>query len=487
MDIWKGEIELPDGGAIPDIELVATHDAAPTLDRISLRFLAVVDVSRIPLFLAISPPLEVYSQSQVTQNWFCALLLGGHGLEKDAEHWWEQASTIQSPLGILAQIQRETTNSASPTATEMLFYAHNPGLLADATSSPADASALTIHAIPLSSDLLRKHPPVSTPPQSPDASLPSGDSPIDGEFLPALFPDPGETQHSRKRQSVSSLFDEATERRKRARRKGGESIAAAAAASKPTNAPTLPLQHRRSVSDAFDPGRDAPSRPSSTDGVRNHGRTLSRSPSLSLSGDAVGVSSRKGSLLEGGKRTASGLSRVTSVADELGAGGSQEQSVESRNKDTVSRLVMAGMRMYGLQQRKKATARKGSITGAEEAVTPEDAARDEEYKLVYHQAYRGTVFAMRNYIATEPLALRMEQLREIVDKLLAIFCTDPLAMPLPVEHSSAAVTPAAQQPFGTPTAGVEGSPFAQRGGHFGNAVSLSGAKVHTPVIRRQGG
>lgn len=81
----------------------------------------------------------------------------------------------------------------------------------------------------------------------------------------------------------------------------------------------------------------------------------------------------------------------------------------------------------------------------------------------------------------------MEQLRETVDKLLAIFCTDPLVAPLPVEHSSAAVTPAGKQPFGTPTAGTEGSPFGQRGDSFGSAIGIGGRKIHTPVIRRQGG
>lgn len=352
-----------------------------------------VDVACIPLYLAVGPPLDVYSQSDATQEWFSALLPGGHVPEKDAEPWWQQTSTAQSPIGILIEIHQGANSTSSPAITEILFYAAISDVSANPTSSPTDATtAVTIKALPLSSDLFHKLPAVTTPPLSPQLPVPSDSDPlsITGEFLPPLFPDPNEAhhQHTRKRQSVSSLFDEATERRKRARRKGGEGISAAAASAsaKPITArPPPPLQHRRSVSDVLDPAKSAAgSRPGSSEG-----RPLSRSPSLS--GDAI--IGRKAAA-EGGKRSASGLSRVTSVTEGSAAGEAEgQQTVESRNKDVISRLVMAGMRMYGLQQRKK-TGRKGSMAGAEEVVTPEDAAKDEEYKLVYHQAYRGTVFAM---------------------------------------------------------------------------------------------
>lgn len=352
-----------------------------------------VDVARIPLYLAVGPPLDVYSQSDATQEWFSALLPGGHVPEKDAEPWWQQTSTAQSPIGILIEIHQGANSTSCPAITEILFYAAISDVSANPTSSPTDATtAVTIKALPLSSDLFHKLPAVTTPPLSPQLPVPSDSDPlsITGEFLPPLFPDPKEAhhQHTRKRQSVSSLFDEATERRKRARRKGGEGISAAAASAsaKPITArPPPPVQHRRSVSDVLDPAKSAAgSRPGSSEG-----RPLSRSPSLS--GDAI--IGRKAAT-EGGKRSASGLSRVTSVTEGSAAGEAEgQQTVESRNKDVISRLVMAGMRMYGLQQRKK-TGRKGSMAGAEEVVTPEDAAKDEEYKLVYHQAYRGTVFAM---------------------------------------------------------------------------------------------
>lgn len=376
----------------------------PSFDLVSLRFVAVVDVARVPLHLAIGSPLDVYSQSEATQDWFSALLLGGHETAKNVEPWW-QAATAQSPVGILTEARRENGDSPSPNLTEILFYAAGSGPGSTDTLSPEELN-LRINALPLSSDLLHKLPAVATPPLSPQ--LPAFKSELDdvcAEFLPPLF-DPPEVQeaNTRKRQSVSSIFDEATERRKRARRHGGESISAAASK---VNGPVLPLQHKRSTSsmglqELFDPQnhvRDAPSRPTSSEGIKP-GRKISRSPSLSIDPQAL---TRKG-LLDGQQGKRSSLSRVTSVADPT-----EEPTTESRNKDIISRLVMAGMRMYGLQQRKKPSRpRKGSMasdvatssypSAAEDAtISPEDAAKDEEYKLVYHQAYRGTVFAMVSF------------------------------------------------------------------------------------------
>jgi hypothetical protein len=74
--------------------------------------------------------------------------------------------------------------------------------------------------------------------------------------------------------------------------------------------------------------------------------------------------------------------------------------MESRNKDALSKVVMAAMRLHGLQQRKKSRLRRASTaldagefqqSNAEEDA--EEVARDEEYKLVYHQTYKGAAFA----------------------------------------------------------------------------------------------
>lgn len=52
--------------------------------------------------------------------------------------------------------------------------------------------------------------------------------------------------------------------------------------------------------------------------------------------------------------------------------------------------------------------------------------QDEEYKLIYHQTYKATVFAFRRDIESRDLGKEIEGVRDTVDKLLAIFCSDPL-------------------------------------------------------------
>jgi hypothetical protein len=133
----------------------------------------------------------------------------------------------------------------------------------------------------------------------------------------------------------------------------------------------------------------AHSRTNSTSGgtAEQNRRLLSRSPSISSD---IRPLSRKGPVDSMSKR--SSLSRVSSL--------NENASIEARNKDTISRLVMAGLRLYGFQPRKKPShSRRVSEVNAQapksggESLTQEDAERDEEYKLIYHQAYKGTVFA----------------------------------------------------------------------------------------------
>jgi hypothetical protein len=53
---------------------------------------------------------------------------------------------------------------------------------------------------------------------------------------------------------------------------------------------------------------------------------------------------------------------------------------------------MAGMRLYGLQSRKKTERSQGSPIVLDETA-PGAISQDDEYKLVYHQTYKGAVFA----------------------------------------------------------------------------------------------
>ncbi|KAK8152015.1 hypothetical protein BC567DRAFT_239238 [Phyllosticta citribraziliensis] len=151
---------------------------------------------------------------------------------------------------------------------------------------------------------------------------------------------------------------------------------------------------------------------------------------------------------------------------------------------------MAGMRMYGLQQRRrgnKVQPRRASVAVGvdsqqqDEEISPEDAARDEEYKLVYHQTYRGAVFAMRTHMSTRLLGQHVDQLRDVVDKLLAIFCNDPLRS-LADLPSAVPTTGDVKGSFGTPNPADDKSPFVDNVESFDGG----GSQVHTPVVRRTG-
>ena len=287
-----------------------------------------------------------------------------------ANEWWHFARS-QSPVGILVQVQAETDELPKPRITEILFYgtvAPPPaGILPAPLTSPhlhngqvEQLPELRVHALPLSSHLLHDQ----------DARPLTND---EAQFLPPLQrPQPAPTSPGRKR----DIFDDATIASRKARGRGGKGVAAAAAR-------TLDSQQ------AFDPRKsllsndDVASRPSA--------RPASRSPSVSS--DTRPMSRRGGS--EAHIRR-SNLSQVASPAAQ-----SEEQTTESRNKEALSKVVMAAMRMHGLQQRKKTKPGQAVIrTGPEESqplheATPTDSIiKDDEYKLIYHQTFKGAVLAL---------------------------------------------------------------------------------------------
>jgi hypothetical protein len=210
----------------------------------------------------------------------------------------------------------------------------------------------------------------------------------DAQFLAPLLPPNASSPGSPKRKRFEDMVDEATARRKKARRKGGEAVAAAASK---IDAPRPSSAHRKSLSIDSKAGNPIDTlrgnNVSQTSQVA--GRPFSRSPSFSSD---IRPLSRKGLLDGPGKRST--LSRVTSIS-----ATPEEQTIESRNKDALSRVVMAGMRMYGLQQRKKTNKFGRSsvaplVDSNDDEVAADEAAKDEEYKLIYHQTFKGAALAL---------------------------------------------------------------------------------------------
>ncbi len=257
------------------------------------------------------------------------------------------------------------------------------GLLQDPTETSLYGE-VAVYALPLSSDL------IYTP--SVHAGLPSLD-PTEAQFL-SLRTAPVSVDCSKKRDRLSSLFNEASDRRKKARRRGG-------ATSQSVVNPMV-LQRRgldgHSIKTEEDPN-EIQSQSDQLVGTPLGSRQPTPNQPAPRRKSAVPA---QRSLINKGppELKRSSLSQITSVD------GFQGSSLEARNKEAISRIVLAGMRIHGLQQRKStAGARSRSIrdTGAPRSATPsellpatmlvDDEDRDVEYKGVYHQTYKGALFA----------------------------------------------------------------------------------------------
>lgn len=421
-----------------------------------LRFLSVVDVAQLPVHILLGQQYNVSTNDHQAQKFLERTLLA---CSQEHEAWWK---TIQpeSPWGILVAVDRQNGfTDGTVRITELLLVAsrfqalNGQRLATPPASSPFEnaieaatdhQSGIQVLALAMSSDLL--HPGnLPSPPLSP---TPDDSEIIPGTFLPSRVSHPTEVIHeppTKKRRTATSTLDEATARRAAARRSGGEGISAAAAA-KPE------VSHRRTSSNT----------PLQT-------RPLSRSPSITSSRP---VSVRGPSTLEKQPSTLSRVQSLSALPQELPSEESAAAAAtEAKNKDIIARVVMAGMRLYGLAQssrKLRGKQQQRSDRTASPAPLPEDTATpqeleaerksDEEYKAVYHQVYKGVCFTFRAHMQTLALQGYTEPLREAADKLLALYCCDPLAQGLLGDEEK--FTPGGRKAYGSAKVEAEGkSPF----------------------------
>ena len=341
---------------------------------------------------------------------------------------------------------------ALPRITEMLIYGSvtdgdtrrmNAGLTSPAGSVLGSGMReKRVLALPLSSDLLYRgggdekfDSQGRFTPLSPASDGFGSGSPA-AYFLRPLFSESQTTSLSaRKRQRVVNLLDDAVLRHKKARRKGGDAIGRTIGSIEGVLSQSQQRPEPRSTTprtmteiekgDDLGLGKDDSQyrRPSLE---YRH----SRSPSVAsfqIAGPGR-PASRKGLLVES-KR--SSLHRVDSIvaANDGSPVPEQEKTIEQRNKDALSRIIMAGMRLYGLQQRRKSCkSRAASEVPSQGTTTPDIIAKGsaeevDEYKLIYHQTFKGAAFALRREIATSLISQAV--MRDVADKLLAIFSSDP--------------------------------------------------------------
>jgi hypothetical protein len=158
---------------------------------------------------------------------------------------------------------------------------------------------------------------------------------------------------------------------------------------------------------------------------------------------------------------------LSGLPDEAALETTAEANTEIKNKDSIARVVMAGMRLYGLSQSNRKLRvkqqRSGSASPSQETATADELEvernLDEQYKAVYHQVFKGVCFAFRAHMRAMLLQGYTEALREAADKLLAMYCSDPLAQGL-LGAADEKYTPGGRKAFGGVKAEGQGkSPF----------------------------
>ncbi|KAL8707157.1 MAG: hypothetical protein Q9220_007769 [cf. Caloplaca sp. 1 TL-2023] len=227
-----------------------------------------------------------------------------------------------------------------------------------------------------------------------------------------------------KRPKIETLFEDATQNRRLQKKRGGEGVAKAMSTlDSQISIPPLPSPNLANTSSQ--PKRGILSRASTTGSIIPIPDQQHRPPQPQPS--------RRPSLSTKPQRQSS-LHRVESALSPSLDPRSPEIQIEDdndiaqKNKTALSRVIMAGMRMYGLQQQ----ARKRSVSmmvdiesqcSLANDAEPGKALEQEEYKSIYHHTYKASSFVFRKYWARKQIG--QESLRDTVDAVLGKFCEDP--------------------------------------------------------------
>ncbi|KAL9101918.1 MAG: hypothetical protein Q9163_002884 [Psora crenata] len=427
--IWSGSIYIDEQGTTIDGLTNSSSSCTVLVDKIArLRFLSIIDLAGIPLHIIAGPSLEVQTANQTAINWFSDILFstdtdgGSNGAVN--EPWWLDPLK-QSEYGILLKVVHDHKRGEhGKEATEIVFYAAVDSAKPDLPTPPASSSpappnqalsqpqptSIRLYALPLCSNFIRRTQQLS--------SLCSPAAELEGQ---AYFVGDTTVKESMqiKRQRISSLFDDAAKQRKILKGRGGESVAQAMASIDRSAAKHVTPAQTRTASQEEISGVPA-----------SHKRSLSRASSMSsFPLDSVRPASRSGGL---GQCKRSSLHRVESaVSQHEGSMASEtDNTFAEYNKTALAKVIMAGMRLHGLQQKRKVgqvASRTGHSSNALLLAGGEIDHQDgkDEYKLVYHQAYKAALFAFRDRCNLHFIS--QEAMRDVVDKLLDLFCTGPLS------------------------------------------------------------
>ena len=388
------------------------------------------------------PCLDVWTDNERTEQWLHHCLSDGLKDEEieGSNPWWE-TSQGQSSNGILLSVHGGGNADGRPTPeiTEILLYAASSSMSALPTPPTSSSTGLDsqgydtssnqrFFALPLSSKIYKTLDEAPSITQADPASHGQ-----DFYYLPS--PPEAPFHHDdnpiTKRPKIETLFDEATQIRRLHKKRGGEGIAKAMAAMDARMAmPAL-----SSSSALPEPAKIQTQR------TRTPFSRASTTGCINLPTQTNPAASRPqpSHLATLPKAQRSSLSRAPSVLspsiDESRSSelpdGSDHNDIEQQNKNSLSRVIMAGMRMYGFQQPRKKSlsaldmAESQACSSSTSATVGTVQEQQDEYKAVYHQTFKAAAFVFRNQWGSSVLG--QEGLRDTADLFLRSFCRDPLS------------------------------------------------------------
>ena len=416
-----------------DVQIWAANPSTPILisQNAKLQFLSLVEVARIPLYLAAGPSYIVSTTNEATTRWLTKALLDYEESDLDRvasrKPWWTYPG-MQSDKGVLLMVEagNEEEHGIQNVVTEMLFFAavakSSPDLPTSPASSPAfcagdlndalnqNGKSIKVFALPICSNVigLVKDSMKIWSPNSQDSP-----SARQACFLP-YTDDPARITRlaPQKRQSISTLFEDATQKRRKLKGRGGESISQTMA-----GIDRLPSQH------GMREKQDAP-QPQQND-VRRKSLSQASSVTPVYGPEASRPPSRSG-LLGNGKRSSLHRTESVNLLHNSPTLPDANGSYEQQNRAAMTKVLMAAMRLHGIQQKKRPQSQSEPPNKVTSHTTKNNIATEveDEYKLVYHQTFKAAMFTFRKHL--NAYLISQETMRDVVDRLLVMFCTDPM-------------------------------------------------------------
>lgn len=415
----------PYANEVSDVHLWDTSEVTKTVipSNATLRFLSNVRVPSIPLYLPIGPPLEVSTDNADTAAWLSDRLdVEGNRVPEaltngSSERWWSDASR-QLNIGVLLGVEGLHSERK---VTEILLYAEVdrqqeapltskciPPSTQGEDASPCDSSVpqivVKVCALPLCSNSL-KHAQEASESLTASADL----------TVPRFLQDGQATNASiQKRQKISDLFDDATQQRRKLKSRGGEGILKAV-----SNTDSIVSQ--QGSAHVWSQG-NAISRPADAR------KQLSKLSDAVLSPKAIETTpvSRRGHVHD--KQPTLLHVESTLSPRQVSIPSDSDSACTLQNRAALTKMIMAGMRLHGLQQRKKKLSTSGKTISShhDTPVLGTDSLNDgeDEYKLIYHQTFKAAMFTFRAHISERIIG--ENNMRDVVDRLLLLFCTEPI-------------------------------------------------------------